>query len=419
LVAASLASPKVALQMTETDQLSKIPHGIDGEAWLQLKKLDVLYGYANLSVLINLLGAVTAAAFLRSVVSQASLTFWFVFGLTLAGARIASRHGYDTQRQIRGERIDYQRWRSIYVIITILAGLHWGLMAALIYPADSLTHQLFVTFIVMGVAAACVPVYSTGTLSFAGFVLPALLPLAARFFYHGEEPYLAMGVMIILFAAVLLVAGAETGRIIRSNMALSHALHHQATHDSLVGLVNHGEFQRRLQTVAGLANARSQQYALIFIDLDLFKRVNDAGGHSVGDRFLVEIGNILRQKVRKADTAARVGGDEFAVILDDCGPEEAQRVASSILRAITGFVLQYDERTFQVGASIGVTYSDKGANSASQMLRAADQACYTAKEAGRNRIEMVKASAGMDSTGRFELLRDLAGITDRIRPAID
>ncbi len=82
-------------------------------------------------------------------------------------------------------------------------------------------------------------------------------------------------------------------------------------------------------------------------------------------------------------------------------------------------MLQYDERAFQVGASIGVTYSDKGANSASQMLRAADQACYTAKEAGRNRIEMVKASAGMDSTGRFELLRDLAGITDRIRPAID
>ena len=405
--------------MTGSDKIGGIPHGIDREAWLQLKKLDILYSYANLSVLINLVGAVTVAAFLRTEVAQAPLTVWFLFGLTLAGARIASRHQYDTQRHLRGERIDISRWRYVYLVITILTGLHWGLMSALIYPADSLTHQLFVTFIVAGVTAASVPVYSTGSLSFAGFVIPALLPLAARFFYHFEEPYMAMSVMIVLFALALLVAAAQTGSIIRSNMALSHALHHQATHDSLVGLVNHGEFQRRLQTVAGISKAGNRPFALIFIDLDLFKRVNDAGGHSVGDRFLVEIGNILRQKVRKADTAARVGGDEFAVILEDCGADEAQRVSSDILRAISSFVLQYEGESFRVGASIGVAFSDSGGHSASQMLRAADQACYAAKEAGRNRIEVVKASEGMDSTGRFELLRDLAGMTDRVRPAID
>jgi diguanylate cyclase (GGDEF)-like protein len=405
--------------MTEIDQIDGIPHGIDREAWLQLKKLDILYSYANLSVLINLVGAVTVAVFLRSVVAQAPLTIWFVFGLTLAGARIAFRQSYDTQRHLRGERIDIDRWRHIYLVITILTGLHWGLMSALIYPADSLTHQLFVTFILAGVTAASVPIYSTGSLSFAGFIIPALLPLAARFFYHFEEPYMAMGVMVVLFAMALLVAAAQTGAIIRTNMALSHALHHQATHDSLVGLVNHGEFQRRLQTVAGISKSRGRPFALIFLDLDFFKAVNDAGGHSVGDRILVEIGNILRQKVRKADTAARVGGDEFAVILEDCGAVEAQRVSSDILTSISSFVLRYEDESFRVGASIGVAFSELGANSASQMLRAADQACYSAKEAGRNRIELVRASEGMDSTGRFELLRDLAGRTDRMRAPID
>ena len=405
--------------MAETDQIDGIPHGLDREAWLQLKKLDILYGYANLSVLINLVGAVTVAVFLRSMVEKVPLTIWFVFGLTLAGARVAFRHHYDTQRHFRGERIDVDRWRRIYLVITIMTGLHWGLMSALIYPADSLTHQLFVAFILAGVTAASVPLYSTGGLSFAGFVIPALLPLAARFFYHFEEPYLAMSVMIVLFALALLVAAAQTGAIIRSNMALSHALYHQATHDSLVGLVNHGEFQRRLETVAGISQSRRRPFALIFLDLDLFKAVNDVGGHSVGDQFLVEIGNILRRKVRKADTAARVGGDEFAVILEDCGAEEAQRVSSSILHSISSFVLQYDGESFRVGASIGVAFSELGANSASQMLRAADQACYSAKEAGRNRIEVVKASEGIDSSGRFERLRDLAGMTDRMRAAID
>ena len=195
---------------------------------------------------------------------------------------------------------------------------------------------------------------------------------------------------------------------------MSHALHYRATHDSLVGLVNHGEFQRRLVDLAQLSKTSQKPYSLIFIDLDLFKRVNDVGGHSVGDRMLREIGKILRAKVRKGDTAARVGGDEFAILLEDCGKREALRVASSVLSAISGFSLEHQDHAYRIGASIGVAYSADGSHSASQMLRAADQACYDAKEAGRNRIEVAAATGGMDSTGRFELLRDLAAMSQRV-----
>ena len=147
----------------------------------------------------------------------------------------------------------------------------------------------------------------------------------------------------------------------RTNMALSHALHHQATHDSLVGLVNHGEFQRRLDHVADLCKANGAPFALIFIDLDLFKRVNDAGGHAVGDEMLCRIADVLRSTVRKTDIAARVGGDEFAVILESCGKREALRVAQNVLNGIAELTVTESDQEFSVGASIGIAYSRDGA----------------------------------------------------------
>jgi diguanylate cyclase (GGDEF)-like protein len=219
---------------------------------------------------------------------------------------------------------------------------------------------------------------------------------------------MAMGGMVILFFCALWLASRETGRIVRTNMALSHALHHQATHDSLVGLVNHGEFQKRLAHVAGASAAAGQPFSLIFIDLDLFKRVNDAGGHALGDEMLRQIGEILRSTVRREDTAARVGGDEFAILLAACGSREALRVGQQILNGIAALCLADEQRDYRIGASIGIAYSKDGGNSASQMLHAADRACYAAKEAGRNRIEVAAATAELHTTGRFDLVRAAA-----------
>ena len=123
---------------------------------------------------------------------------------------------------------------------------------------------------------------------------------------------------------------------------------------------------------------------------------------------LRRIGGILRNTVRKADTAARVGGDEFAIILESCGHREAMRVGREVLNGISGLSVDDGDRNYRVGASIGIAYSRDGSNPARQLLHAADRACYAAKEAGRNRIEVAAATAELHTTGRFDLVKAAA-----------
>ena len=385
------------------------PYGVSRDDWLRVRQLDVLMGYTLLTVVINLVGVLATASFLLQTQARVSVLAWVAAGLVLVGLRFEQRRRFRRWRQ--QQQPDWNgviRWRQLYVLVTIATGAHWGLLAAPLFPSDSLVHQVFIAFVLSGISAASVPIYSVGRVSFLAFAAPALLPLAARFFLQQGEPQMAMGFMVVLFFCALWLASRETGRIVRTNMALSHALHHQATHDSLVGLVNHGEFQKRLAHVASDCEARGQAFALIFIDLDLFKRVNDAGGHALGDEMLRRIGDILRNKIRKDDTAARVGGDEFAIILAACGQREALRVAHEILNGIADLCVADDQQTYRVGASIGIAFSRDGRNSARQMLHAADRACYKAKESGRNRIEVAAATAELHSTGRFDLVRAAA-----------
>ena len=398
----------------------QIPYGVHRDDWLRVRQLDVLMGYTTLTVAINLTGSFAMAAFLLQSLAPLLVLSWVGAGVLLAVVRFVQRHRFRIWRSDEPPAVDQvDRWRRFYVLTTVVTGAHWGLLAILLYPASSLVQQVFMAFVLCGVSAASVPIYSVGRISFLAFAVPALLPLSARLFYEQGEPQMAMGFMMLLFFAALWVASRETGRIVRTNMSLSHALHHQATHDSLVGLVNHGEFQRRLTYVADVCRAGSEPFALIFIDLDLFKRVNDAGGHAVGDEMLCRIGDVLRKTVRRADTAARVGGDEFAIILESCGKREALRVAHAVLEGISGLTVAEADQVFRVGASIGIAYSKDGKNTARQMLHAADRACYAAKEAGRNRIEVAAATSQLSSTGRFELLRDLAGMSQRTKAYID
>ncbi|EGF32026.1 PAS sensor diguanylate cyclase and phosphodiesterase [Oxalobacteraceae bacterium IMCC9480] len=167
---------------------------------------------------------------------------------------------------------------------------------------------------------------------------------------------------------------------------LSGEMSYRATHDALTGLVNRAEFETRLRRTLDKAHEESSEHALLYIDLDQFKLVNDACGHSVGDQLLQQVAKLLREAVRARDTLARLGGDEFAVILEHCPADQAQRVAQQICDRMEEFRFLHDERRFRIGTSIGlVPVDNRWANTAAAM-QAADTSCYAAKEAGRNRV---------------------------------
>ena len=167
---------------------------------------------------------------------------------------------------------------------------------------------------------------------------------------------------------------------------LSGEMSYRATHDDLTGLVNRAEFESRLRRLLQKSHDDGSIHALLYIDLDQFKLVNDACGHTAGDLLLQQVSRIMGDVVRARDTLARLGGDEFGVILDHCNGEQAQRVAQQICDRMEEFRFQHDGRRFRVGTSIGLVAVNNSFANTATVMQAADTCCYAAKEAGRNRV---------------------------------
>ncbi len=163
----------------------------------------------------------------------------------------------------------------------------------------------------------------------------------------------------------------------------------EATHDSLTGLVNRREFAERLNN---LLASGEQEHALLYLDLDQFKVINDTCGHDAGDELLRQLSRLLLQNVPTNSSLARLGGDEFGVLLENVSIDQAREVADRLLSTFSHFTYQWEDRRFDVGVSIGMVPIQQDTRNASLILSAADVACYVAKESGRNRIHVYEES---------------------------
>jgi diguanylate cyclase (GGDEF)-like protein/PAS domain S-box-containing protein len=163
----------------------------------------------------------------------------------------------------------------------------------------------------------------------------------------------------IMTAEGKVAGGVLVFRDVSQQHRLTLELTYRATHDSLTGLVNRDEFERRLQLALASAHKGEAQYALMYVDLDQFKLVNDAGGHAAGDRLLKQVAGVIGRLVRKSDTFARLGGDEFGLIIEHCSIEAVQNVAQRICREIDSLRFQLGIHRLHIGASIGLVPVDR------------------------------------------------------------
>ncbi|WEJ33069.1 PAS domain S-box protein [Devosia sp. SD17-2] len=168
--------------------------------------------------------------------------------------------------------------------------------------------------------------------------------------------------------------------------ALQRQLAHTASHDPLTDLTNRAAFEKALARTIAEARETGKPSCLIFIDLDHFKPVNDTAGHAAGDALLKRVAQTIRDCCRSHDTVARIGGDEFAVILDCCPEENGLQVGQKIVRAISALAFDWGGKTHRVSASAGLTIITPEPPSAIGFLGEADAACYPAKAEGRGRI---------------------------------
>ena len=177
-------------------------------------------------------------------------------------------------------------------------------------------------------------------------------------------------------------------RDVTKERRLKRALSFQASHDALTGLINRREFDNRLQLALQSARDGEGTHALLYVDLDQFKVVNDTCGHSAGDRLLRDVTALLQLHVRAADLIARLGGDEFGILVQHCSMEQALRIADQIRQAVRDYRFTWEQNTASIGASIGLVEINGDSESVANLMSAADIACYAAKDAGRNRVHV-------------------------------
>lgn len=173
---------------------------------------------------------------------------------------------------------------------------------------------------------------------------------------------------------------------------MARKLEYQATHDGLTGLVNRREFENRISESLVTAKQDIKTHVLLYLDLDQFKVVNDTCGHVAGDELLKQVVEEIKVLLRASDTFARLGGDEFGVLLNYCTVTPAEKLAEKILKAVQDYRFSWDGKTFQIGVSIGVVPITHESENLASVLSAADMACYSAKDLGRNRVHVFEAS---------------------------
>ncbi|QOC22546.1 EAL domain-containing protein [Wenzhouxiangella sp. AB-CW3] len=174
---------------------------------------------------------------------------------------------------------------------------------------------------------------------------------------------------------------------ITQRKAQEEAIAYQATHDALTGLANRFRFEEAVNQLGRIATDTGREHTLLYMDLDQFKVVNDTCGHNAGDELLRQISDRIDELVRPEDLLARLGGDEFGLLLVDTDTEQGARTAEKIIAAVNSFRFNWQEHRFTIGISIGLVALD-GSLDFIDLLKAADQACYAAKDQGRNRFHI-------------------------------
>ncbi|MDB5566614.1 MAG: domain S-box protein [Tardiphaga sp.] len=248
--------------------------------------------------------------------------------------------------------------------------------------------------------------------------------LAGKTVNGGVHPHLlirddASSVPVSWVAAPLLIDAEAAGAVMvlhdmtREQEYISR-LAYQASHDTLTGLANRREFERRLEEALPQVGLHSAQHALMFLDLDQFKVVNDTCGHAAGDQLLRQVSGMLQKHLRSGDLLARIGGDEFAVLLENCEAELAATTAERLRQTVEELNFVWNGRAFNITVSVGLVCIAEDNTTTEDTLRAADVACYMAKEKGRNRVQIHHSSDD-------ELLRRVSEMTwvQRIHEALE
>lgn len=491
-------------------------------------QVKLLYNNAPLAYVSTLINGAILIYVLRTHIAKLSLVSWYGSLLLVTAIRSIVVWRYVRINPTSGEA---PKWNIIYLIGAALAGSVWGSVAIVLFPIDSISHQVFIAFVLAGMAAGGISVLAPRMEVCLAFLLPQLLPLALRYFSLNTGLQKAMGVLTLIFLTAISVSGFNFHRSVTTSLNLrfdkraleeemtrrrqaeealfrekerlqttlssigesvvlidadgrieyvnpateqlfgwslhevlnrpvnevfksvdlqdrtsstamedslrqvnrmtkqsvvfckaerkhlieqvatplydrhgkiagvvavlrdvtesqqkTEQLAYAADHDPLTGLPNRNLLKDRTQQAIARAQRKHENFALLFLDLDHFKAVNDSMGHAAGDALLVDIAKRLTDCVREDDTIARLGGDEFVVLLDGPTQENQVRTVADKIRKTLRTPYRLGTQSANVTVSIGMSLYPVDGQDTETLLNHADTAMYHAKQQGRDRV---------------------------------
>lgn len=354
---------------------------------VRTEKLQILFDQSYPAIFVSLVSCALLALILWPVQQKEVLMTWVLILVTSAILRFILFLLYN-RIQPRGK--DILNWERPYLITLLLSSMSWGIGSLFIMPVDSQLHQLLIFFFLMGMSGSAISVYSANRPITLVSIACLLLPITLWFIVQGNM--LAIGVAAA--AAIFSIMAISTGEILSLTLNQSFKLAHElksakdnaekiANIDELSGLNNRRAFYDRGKTFAEYCQRNKEELSAIIFDIDHFKKINDKLGHAAGDAAIVQIGHLLKQTTRKSDLCARIGGEEFVILLKASVVDEAKLLADKLRHIICKTPITYENEDFLISASFGVAV---GTSDIDTLLKRADTAMYKAKEAGRNTV---------------------------------
>jgi len=354
---------------------------------VQSDKLRLLYRQSFPAIFVSVFNAALLMIILWPVQDHRVLSIWFAFLLAATTARLFLFSQY---RKAAPQGEDVLFWERPYLLTLILSSLIWGVGCLLIMPSDSPLHQAVIFYFLIGMAGGAVSVYSAHRVMTLATVATILLPATGYFLLNGDFVFFGMAIgAVVLFLSAIRSTNV-LGLALHQNFLMTRQLEisreeaeRRARVDELTGLYNRRAFYEYGKILANNSQRNKDALAMIIMDLDNFKTVNDRFGHSAGDVALKQVGQTLLKRLRKSDIFARIGGEEFGMLLPLTSLNEAAQLAEELRKAVQSTDVSYEGKKFTITASFGVTSDICDIDT---LVRQADIAMYQSKDSGRNAV---------------------------------
>lgn len=360
---------------------------------IEAELVAAVYQALPLGLFSAMLVATVLGALLVQVVPLQDVFLWWWVTLLVTISRAIPVWGF-RRASLRDRR--RRRWRWFVIAGYVASGLLWGAVGWWLWPVESALHQALIIMLVGGMVSGAITTLASLLSPYIWFNLLATVPLALRYVAEGGLVSYQVALVISLFSLVTIVSAWRVNLLVRTNLhaqfgrqQAERELQREAMYDPLTNLPNRRYLLERLQQEFARAKRHDETGALLFLDLDNFKTINDSLGHPIGDRLLQQVAERLQERFRDEDVASRLGGDEFVVLLPELSSSreqalsEAQIVATS-LKEILSSSYEVDGHALYVTASIGVVLFPEEADTYQDVLKHADTAMYEAKASGRN-----------------------------------